>query len=420
MLELTTSPEALTVSEVTKRVKSLLEGDPSLQNIWVKGEISNFRRPSSGHLYFTLKDDRSRLRAVMFRSRNQNVKFQVEDGLTVLVRGSISIYEAAGDYQFYVEEMLPAGQGALFLAFEQLKAKLEAEGLFAQKRPLPFFPRRVCLITSPTGAAVRDMISVMRRRNPTVDILLIPAVVQGETAPPSICQAFALAQKIPGIDLIIFGRGGGSLEELWAFNEESVARAVFASRIPTISAVGHETDFTIADFVADYRAPTPSAAAEVAVPELRVLRATVEDLKQRGIASLANRVQIYRDRLRLLASGPALTQPDRLIRNRRQLVDDLFTRMQNIITGTVEKSESRLKLAVAKLDSLSPLATLGRGYAICTRQSTGEVIRDAAAVRQGERLTVQVAKGEIPVRVTFPRADPPNEKSAVQQAELPI
>lgn len=417
---MTESPVALSVSEVTNLVKRTLEGQPELQNVWVRGEVSNFRRPSSGHLYFTLKDDRSRLRAVMFRSRAQSVTFRIEDGLTLLVRGSISVYEASGEYQFYVEEAVPAGQGALFLAYEQLKAKLEAEGLFAQKRPLPYYPRTVAIITSPTGAAVRDMISVTRRRNPTVHLIVIPAIVQGDGAAPSICQAFADAQKLDA-DVIIFGRGGGSLEELWAFNEESVARAIFASRIPTISAVGHETDFTIADFVADYRAPTPSAAAEVAVPELRALQEQLHTLMSRGSFALRKRVTHHRDRLRLLQQSPALMQPDRLLRERRQRIDDLLQRAEGYAVSALEKSRQRLQVAVAKLDSLSPLATLARGYAICTRQDTREIVRDAESVRHGDRLLIQVANGTIPARVTRPSDRPANKQADdVEQAQLPI
>lgn len=414
------SPVALSVSEVTSLVKQTLEGEAALQNIWVRGEVSNFRRPSSGHLYFTLKDDRSRMRAVMFRSRAQTVNFRIEDGLTLFVRGSVSVYEASGEYQFYVEEAVPAGQGALFLAFEQLKAKLEAEGLFARKRPLPFFPRTVAIITSPTGAAVRDMISVARRRNPTVNLVVIPAVVQGDGAAPSICQAFADAQRLDA-DVIIFGRGGGSLEELWAFNEEPVARAIFASRIPTISAVGHETDFTIADFVADYRAPTPSAAAEVAVPELRALRDALSDLRARGSLALRKRVMHYRDRLRLLEQSPALTQPDRLVREKRQRIDELLQRAEGFALSALERSKQRFQVATAKLDSLSPLATLARGYAICTLQETEEIVRDADAVRHGDRLLIRVANGTIPARVTR-RADRKAKAPTgdVQQAQLPI
>lgn len=420
MIDTLPNTDIRSVSEVTLLVKAALEGAPGLQNIWMQGEISNFRQPSSGHMYFTLKDDRTRMRAVMFRGRAQSVSFRMEDGLTVLVRGSVGLYEASGEYQFYVDEVVPAGQGALYLAFEQLKAKLETEGLFAQKRALPFFPKTVGLITSSTGAAVRDMVSVITRRNPSVNLLLIPAVVQGDGAAPSICQALATAQQCD-VDVIIFGRGGGSLEELWAFNEESVARAIFRSRIPTISAVGHETDFTIADFVADYRAPTPSAAAEVAVPELRTLRSNVTDLRTRGINALQKRASSYRDRLRLLQHSPALTQPDRQVRQLRQQIDELMQRAENVTLSTVERSQHRLKLALAKLDSLSPLSTLARGYAICTRHGSDDIVRDATAVRNGERLVVQVANGSIPCRVTLKEnPSPKRSDSPVEQAELPI
>ena len=295
----------------------MLDYTPELNDVWVKGEISNLRCPSSGHRYFTLKDDMARIRCVLFRGKGQRLQFDLADGLTVIVRGSVSMYEAAGDIQLYVEEMLPAGLGALHLAFEQLKEKLQKEGLFDQKRPLPYFPRRVGVITSPTGAAVRDMLSVLRRRNPTVHVLLIPAVVQGEAAPESICRAFELAGRQKDLDVILFGRGGGSLEELWAFNDERVARAIYRSPVPTISAVGHEIDYTIADFVADCRAPTPSAAAELAVPEWKTLKEAVEDLRHRSRQALIRRVDHLRQRLKLLTESAArrsrTTESSRLI-----------------------------------------------------------------------------------------------------------
>lgn len=386
--------EVITVSALVQRIKAVLDASPALQNIWIKGEISNLRSPSSGHRYFTLKDEAGKIRCVLFRTSAKRVTFELEDGLTVLVRGSVSVYEAAGDVQVYVEEMLPAGQGALHLAFQQLKERLRREGLFEKKRPLPFFPRRIALITSPTGAAVRDMISVIRRRNPTVDILLIPAVVQGDAAPESLCNAFARVANLP-VDLVIFGRGGGSLEELWAFNDERVARAVYACPVPTISAVGHETDFTIADFVADRRAPTPSAAAEMAVPEWQSLRAGVHDLHVRNVQAMERRLRHLRDRLRLLTSSAALTQPDSRIRQAYQRVDDLTDRMVRAWQAMLEERRARLQVATGKLDSLSPLATLSRGYAICIREATGEIVRRAAAVVPGERLQVRVAEGRI-------------------------
>lgn len=394
----------ISVSDVIRRIKTMLDYTPELNDVWVKGEISNLRCPSSGHRYFTLKDDMARIRCVLFRGKGQRLQFDLADGLTVIVRGSVSMYEAAGDIQLYVEEMLPAGLGALHLAFEQLKEKLQKEGLFDQKRPLPYFPRRVGVITSPTGAAVRDMLSVLRRRNPTVHVLLIPAVVQGEAAPESICRAFELAGRQKDLDVILFGRGGGSLEELWAFNDERVARAIYRSPVPTISAVGHEIDYTIADFVADCRAPTPSAAAELAVPEWKTLKEAVEDLRHRSRQALIRRVDHLRQRLKLLMESAALTQPDYRIKQAYQRVDDLIERAEQRLAAIIETRRKRLGIAVGKLESLSPLATLSRGYAICSREDTGEVIRDAGGVAPGDRLRVRLEKGEISCRVVDERS----------------
>ncbi|MCL4516400.1 MAG: exodeoxyribonuclease VII large subunit, partial [Firmicutes bacterium] len=261
--------QVLSVRELTRLVKEAVESRPALQNVLVKGEISNFKHHSSGHMYFTLKDEGARLRCVMFRTRNVMVKFQVADGMSVIAAGSVGVYEGSGDYQLYVEELFPAGAGSLHLAFEQLKKKLEAEGLFApeHKRPIPACPRKVGVITSPTGAAIRDIITVARRRFPNIHLVIAPAIVQGEAGPASVVAAIELMNRLSDVDALIVGRGGGSIEELWTFNDEAVARAIYSSAIPVISAVGHETDFTIADFVADRRAPTPSAAAEMAAPD---------------------------------------------------------------------------------------------------------------------------------------------------------
>ena len=280
------------VTELTRYLASLITGDPVLQGVWVRGEISNFTRHTSGHMYFTLKDDAARIRAVMFRGQNRTLRFTPENGMLVLAFGSVGVYERNGDYQIYVEMLEPVGQGSLNLAFEQLKEKLGKEGLFApeRKRPLPRLPQKVALITSPTGAAVRDLINILRRRRPNLDILLIPALVQGEEAPESLVAALGTAGQISDLDLVIIGRGGGSLEELWAFNDERVARAIAASSHPVISAVGHETDFTIADFVADLRAPTPSAAAELAVPDQNELTRDVLALRER-LSRAARRYQ---------------------------------------------------------------------------------------------------------------------------------
>ena len=389
--------ECLSVSELTSVVKSRLEESAALHGVLVKGEVSNFKHHSSGHLYFTLKDAKSRLRCVMFRNRSSLVRFRVEDGLTVVLRGDIGVYEAAGDYQLYVEDIYPTGQGALFLAFEQLKQRLAAEGLFAaaRKRPLPFLPHTVGVVTSPTGAAIRDILSVMHRRNPAVNILIAPALVQGEGGPASVVAAIELLNKQGQADVLIVGRGGGSLEELWTFNEEIVARAIAASAIPVISAVGHETDFTIADFVADHRAPTPSAAAELAVPEQAALIRQVREVELRMAGALSRRVRHLLDRLRLLKASPGLTRPlDRLNQFRQQLDEEYRAAEMSLTQGNVAR-RAALEGLVGKLDSLSPLATLARGYAICQLLPSGDVVKKAAQVQPGAHLLVRLAEGEV-------------------------
>lgn len=367
------SYEIFTVSEITRRVARALDRDPVLGDIWVNGEIANFTHHSSGHIYFTLKDDSSRLRAVMFRGSNIGLRFRPADGMRVYAHGYVGVYERGGEYQLYVDLMEPAGLGELYLAFQQLRAKLEAEGLFdpAAKRPLPKFPRRLGVITSPTGAAVRDIITVTRRRWPGIDILVIPALVQGSDAPASIVQAFDRAGQVRDIDVIIVGRGGGSAEELWAFNDEEVARAIRRSRVPVVSAVGHETDFTIADFAADVRAPTPSAAAELVVPDASAYAHHVELLEARLVRTVRMRVM-----------------------QRRQYVDELSRRLIQAIQTKLRTNKDRLEYLGRMLDALDPEAVLGRGYAICRGQD-GTVLRRADQVAGGDEVTVQLGCGEL-------------------------
>lgn len=390
----------LSVAEVTRLIKHLIESDTRLASLYVKGEISNFKHHSSGHMYFTLKDDRSRLKCVMFRTRNSDLRFRPEDGLTVVAGGSLGLYEVSGEYQLYVTELYPAGQGALWLAYEQLKRKLENEGLFApeRKRRLPSFPRTVGVVTSPTGAAIRDIISVIQRRCPTVRILLCPAIVQGAAGPPSVVQAIARVNAQPEVDVLIVGRGGGSIEELWTFNDESVARAIAGSRVPVISAVGHETDFTIADFVADHRAPTPSAAAEMAVPDQAELLRQVEMLGTRMQHVLKRRITLHRERLRMLTHSPGLRRPESKIQQRQQQVDELLHRASLAARHKMRTKGQMLRFLTGKLDSLSPLATLGRGYAICQRPN-GQVVRRAADVSVGQVVDVRLAEGVLACQV---------------------
>lgn len=375
--------EVHSVSQITDRVARLLQADAVLADVWVSGEISNFTHHSSGHMYMTLKDDTSRLRAVMFQGANRGLRFRPESGMRVFAHGYVGVYRSGGEYQLYIDFMEPAGLGGLFLAFQQLKAKLEAEGLFdaALKRPLPRFPKRIAAATSPTGAAIRDIITVARRRWPAVHIIVIPTLVQGDGAPASIVssieQANALAEAGNGdgdgvgIDVLIVGRGGGSAEELWAFNDEMVARAIRSSRIPVVSAVGHETDFTIADFAADVRAATPSAAAEVVVPDIGVyLR------------------QLEMERARLERSM------QRLIAQRQQRVDELRRWLVLKTQTKLRASRERVQRLAGVLSALDPQAVLGRGYAIC-RGPDGAIMKDSQAVHLGDAVSVKLGRGAI-------------------------
>jgi len=386
-----------TVSQVTAYLKQLIEGEPELQNIWISGEISNFTRHSSGHMYFTLKDEYARIRAVMFKRENQRLPFQPHDGLEVLAYGRIAVYPKNGEYQLYVELLEGSGWGSLYLAFEQLKERLAQEGLFdlAKKKPLPPLPRKIGVITSPTGAAVHDIIRILHRRNPQVDILIIPAQVQGELAPQSLVAAIKLAGCLKDLDLVIIGRGGGSIEELWAFNDEGVARALAACPHPVISGVGHETDFTIADFVADLRAPTPSGAAELAVPELNELRKQIS----RNTASLkAAILKICRrkaDHLSQLANRMALKRPDHFLMPRRQQLDEAKEDLIRAFRNLLAQKRQLLLQQAGKLDALSPLSTLGRGYSLTFKEADGSLLRTAAAIAAGEKVKVILHRGQL-------------------------
>lgn len=371
--------EVYSVSQVTDFVARLLQADTRLADVWVSGEISNFTHHSSGHMYLTLKDDASRLRAVMFQGANRGLRFRPESGMRVFAHGYVGVYRSGGEYQLYVDFMEPAGLGALFLAFQQLKAKLEAQGLFdpALKRSLPRFPKCIAVATSPTGAAIRDIITVARRRWPAVHIVVIPTLVQGDGAPASIVAAIERANAASGaegivdIDALIVGRGGGSAEELWAFNDETVARAIRSSRIPVVSAVGHETDFTIADFAADVRAATPSAAAELVVPDMGVYLRQLDTLQTR----LARSVR-------------------RLLDQRKQRMDELGRWLTQRIQVKLRTSRDRVQRLSGVLSALDPEAVLGRGYAIC-RGPDGSILKDSQNVQTGDAVRVKLGRGAI-------------------------
>jgi exodeoxyribonuclease VII large subunit len=413
-----------TVTRLNREVRMLLER--GLAVIWLEAELSNFTQPASGHWYFTLKDQDAQIRGAMFRQRNMNLGFSPKSGQLVLVRGRVSLYEPRGDYQMIVEHMEEAGIGALKREFERLKARLAAEGLFAQqlKRPLPAFPRRIGLITSPSGAAVRDVLHILKRRYPPAQVLIYPTPVQGAAAVPALIRALQLASARADCDVIILARGGGSLEDLWAFNDEGVARAIRASTIPVVSGVGHEIDFTIADFVADVRAPTPSGAAELVVPDrqelLSALRRVGERLVQSGrrelraaaqqLANLGHRLQRTHPQQRLQHSAQRLDELEQRLRKGLHArlqeynirlgarTEELRIRLRHALQRRVQASTHRLHLAQHKLDAVSPLATLARGFAVVTR-ADGSVITDAGTIRVGEEIRARVHRGAVQARV---------------------
>ncbi|MEG6510897.1 exodeoxyribonuclease VII large subunit [Desulforamulus ruminis] len=384
----------LSVSELTQYIKEKFARDPLLANVWVKGEISNFKLHTSGHIYLTLKDRDSCLKTVMFRSRARNLVFRPENGMSVIIRGYLSVYERDGSYQLYAEEMEPEGIGALYIAFEQMKQKLAAQGLFAaeRKRPLPRIPGTVGIVTSPTGAALQDMLKILRRRWPGLQVIVAPVLVQGQGAPPDICRAMEQLNRLPDVDVLIMGRGGGSLEELWAFNTEEVAWAIAGSRIPVISAVGHETDYTIADMVADLRAPTPSAAAEMVVPDHGDMTRYLSAIKQQMEKGLLNLVERKRQRLALAANQQTLQRPYLITGNRQQALDALTSSLERGTKLSLADKSAALSHLAGKLQVLSPLATLARGYSICSTPE-GKVVTDAGSLTIGQRVQVRLNSG---------------------------
>lgn len=384
------------VSQITNYLRALLDSDEILSQVLIEGEISNFTHHSSGHMYFTLKDADSRLRCVMFRSRANSLQFKPESGMSVLAQGSISVYDRDGQYQLYVNSLQPAGQGKLYLQFLELKGKLEREGLFAAERKLslPFLPHTIGIATSPTGAALQDMLSIIQRRFPPARILVAPAVVQGSFAPASIVGALQQLAGNPDVDVIIVGRGGGSIEELWAFNDEQVARAIYDCPKPVISAVGHETDFTIADFVADLRAATPSAAAEAVVPVLAEIEHTISSLQNRLGTAMHNHILRKAQLANSLDARLARQHPERRLAEAAQTLFGFQDRLQRAMNSKLEWGSQQLQACATSLHALSPLAVLARGYTI-TLDQAGEVIRIAQQVAVGDILETVVNQGRI-------------------------
>ena len=385
----------LSVSQLNRYIKMNFDADENLANIFISGEISNFTNHyRTGHLYFTLKDDSAAVRAVMFNSSAKRLKFMPEDGMKVIARGRVSVYEASGQYQLYVDDMQPDGVGALNLAYEQLKEKLQKEGLFSEhhKKPLPPYPEKDGVITSPTGAAVRDIINVLGRRFPYAEIVFCPVLVQGEGAHLQLTDAVNLFNSERAADVIIIGRGGGSIEDLWEFNDEGLARAVYNSEIPVISAVGHETDFTICDFVADMRAPTPSAAAELAVPDANELQYALSALKNRMFLNVSSGIADRRSRLEYLTSKGALKSPDEMLSNRSQRLDTAFSKMLSSYENRIGGKKVEFISAATALSKLDPMSVLMRGFAFVSDKS-GKNVYSSQALAKGDKINVRFHDG---------------------------
>lgn len=386
------------VGDLTHYLRQLLESDELLQDVWVQGEISNLSRPASGHIYFTLKDSSAALRCVMWKSEAARLRTALQDGLAVEIHGHISIYEASGQYQLYADQIRPVGEGALYQEFLRLKALLESEGLFdaERKRPIPELPRKIGIVTSLTGAALRDMLNTLRRRLPLAEAILAPAPVQGTEAPPALVAALeSLNRQNP--DVILLARGGGSIEDLWAFNDERVVRAVAASRAPIICGVGHETDFTLCDFAADLRAPTPTAAAELAT-QITVLDLStgIHDERTRLFAWADNLLSAQRAELSAFVTQLRYASPQRRIQSELQRVDDLARRGLTALDHRVQLQKSRVQGVAHQLESLNPLAVLARGYAVVTRKDNGRVVTRVS--QAGAEMNVRVSDGEFDVR----------------------
>ena len=404
-----TERKPLTVSQLTNSIRIALES--RFAAVWVEGEISNFKAHSSGHWYFTLKDENAQLRAKCFRSANTRIRFRPTDGLHVRARGKLSLYAPRGEYELVVEALDPVGAGALQIAFEQLRDRLRAEGLFAKelKRPLPVFPRRVGIVTSPTGAAIRDILNVISRRTRTVHVLFSPARVQGDLAGPQIAHAIRFinlyheralreGRTADLVDVLIVGRGGGSTEDLWAFNTEEVARAIRKSAIPVISAVGHESDFTIADFVADFRAATPSAAAEIVAAREDQLCSALEHMGRQLVRLTRFKIVDLRSRVQEQALSHAFDEVKSRLASARRRFESASSACDAAIDAKIQEGRERLGLAAASLDALSPLGVLQRGYAIA-QDASGKLVRDAASVNAGDEVNVRLAKGRLNTRV---------------------
>ena len=389
-------PEPLTVKELNIYIKTLVDRDEFLNNVYVRGEISNFKRHYTGHLYFTLKDGESLIKCVMFKSYTQNIVFEPKDGMAVLILGTVAVYERDGVYQIYVKGMEPDGVGALHTAYEQLKQKLELKGMFDEKykKPIPMLPKSIGVVTSKTGAVIRDIINVTTRRLPNVNIKLFPAAVQGVGAAETIVKGIKYFNEQRNVDLIIIARGGGSLEDLWPFNEEITANAIFESELPIISAVGHETDFTIADFVADLRAPTPSAAGELAVPDRNEIIWKLQNINRRLSLSLTKKVEGMNNRYQKVMNSRVMKNPLDLLNERRVLLDNAIKNLEKNITIEFKNKKLNLVKSITALDTLSPLKTLARGYSI-VEACKGNVIKSIKNLKSNDEISIILNDGKV-------------------------
>lgn len=386
----------VTVSALNNYIKRVMDNNSYLKDICVKGEISNYKAHSSGHIYMTLKDEGSVIKAVMFKGSARLLRFNLENGMKIIARGRVSVYEAGGQYQMYIESVQPDGVGALYVAYEQLKAKLAEEGLFDEKykKPIPKFPDIIGVVTAATGAAVRDIINVLGRRYPLAKVRVLPVAVQGEGAGDEVAAAIDYLNEHKLCDVIIAGRGGGSIEDLWAFNEECVARAIFRSEIPVISAVGHEVDFTIADFVADMRAPTPSAAAEIAVPNMSELMQYLMSAKSGMFISMNSLLERKRHKLSICESSPAFKLFKNSLKDKEVLLDSMTTDLENLMDGILKTKKESFSSNMGKLDALSPLKVLERGYAVAF-SADGKVIRKTKDAKSGDDINIRLTDGDI-------------------------
>lgn len=390
----------ITVTDLNKYIKGRIDNDEMLNNVLVKGEISNFKNHYTGHMYFTLKDENSLIKCVMFKTYTTHLSFMPKDGMKVIVLGGVSVFERDGVYQIYAKAMKEDGLGNLYVAYEELKNKLSNEGLFDEKykKPIPFMPKTIGVLTSNTGAVIRDIINVSTRRNPNVNIRLYPVPVQGSGAGEKIAEGIELMNKNKLADVLIIGRGGGSIEDLWPFNEEIVARAMFNSEIPIISAVGHETDFTIADFVADLRAPTPSAAAELAVANIDDVRETLKTYNNRYKVSLKKKIELMKMSYEKCMTRQAFKNPTQKINEQYMLIDMKVKSLQNSILLKIKEDKTKFVKEVAKLDALSPLKTLTRGYSIISKQD-GRIAKEVKDLSQGEKVSIRLSDGSVDAQV---------------------